>query len=134
ISAKNDLGKYVTKHATCTTPSLYDSDSIDLSIVQDFATLLSKEKVQETKYLIWVASEFLQKPLVDTTEMEIYALLELHLLNFVRCLRHCILHNPQIHVVLVSSCSSWRLRNNEALYCALSAAKSTLIRNLATEI
>ena len=34
----------------------------------------------------------------------------------------------------IASCSSWRLREQEAVYCGLSAAKATFARNMAADL
>lgn len=86
-------------------------------------------------YLIWSTGVFLQKPLVDTTDYEIDTLIDVHYKMPLKALRdlHTIQTKPY-HLIVIASCSSWRLRNNEAIYCGLSAAKATFTRNFANDL
>lgn len=135
ISAANTLGKYLVKNKPQNNlVDLFDSKSgLSLTSPENFETLLKDCKIGKTNYLIWVASEFLQKALKDTSDEDIYRLTELHFFNMLRCIRYCIQQNNKINIVMVSSCSSWKLRKYETVYCALAAAKATFIRNLANE-
>jgi NAD(P)-dependent dehydrogenase (short-subunit alcohol dehydrogenase family) len=89
----------------------------------------------DVDYFFWVAGVFLQKRLVDTTHFELDRMTEIHFTNplkFVQRLQQ--LQKRPYHFITVASCSSWRLRSDETVYCSLKAAQATFARSFAVEL
>lgn len=86
-------------------------------------------------YLIWSTGVFLQKSLSETTDVEMDTLIDLHYSQPLKIIRD--IHkknNKPYHFITIASCSSWRLRHQEAIYCGLSAAKAAFTRNFANDL
>lgn len=91
--------------------------------------------VEPFDFLVWNTGTFLQKSFACTTEDEIDTLIDLHYRVPLKILQ--MLHNKQhqpYHLVVIASCSSWRMRKNEAIYCGLCAAKAAFARNFANDL
>ena len=87
------------------------------------------------KYLFWIAGAFLKKPLTDTSDYELTHMTNLHFINPLRVIREAIKEiNAPFHLVTIASCSSWRLREDETVYCALKSAQAAFTRNVAVEL
>lgn len=88
-----------------------------------------------SKYLIWSTGVFLKSPLSEMTDEQIINLSELHYSMPLRLIhRFQQQHKFPYHLIVIASCSSWRLREQEAVYCGLSAAKATFARNIASDL
>lgn len=90
-------------------------------------------------YIFWVADIFLRKPFVDTSPHNFEQMISTHLsgpLRFIEGIHRLATfgHNSPYHLITIVSTSSWRIRENEALYCALKAAKAAFTRNFAREL
>lgn len=92
-------------------------------------------EAEDVDYFFWVAGAFLQKPLEETTDHELQAMSRLHFTGPVTFLRrfHQQKRGPY-HLITIASCSAWRLRSNEAIYCGLKAAKAAFTRNFANDL
>ncbi|MFC1702895.1 SDR family NAD(P)-dependent oxidoreductase [Patescibacteria group bacterium] len=104
------------------------------------------DMVPPFSYVFWNAGIFLRKPLTDCTAEEIARMTAVHftgplaVLAAVHRVQKTI--NPLLanapgapyHLVTVASTSSWKLRENETVYCALKAAKAHFTRNFAVEL
>ena len=88
-----------------------------------------------TPYLFWVAGAFIKKPHIEVTEQELDDYLALMLRGPLVFLRRFLRsHVAPIHLVTIASSSSWKLRDHEALYCAVKAAQGTFTRQLVPEL
>jgi len=96
-------------------------------------------------HVFWVAGIFLRKPLTECTPEEIARMTAVHFTGPLAVLatihRMQKLVNPladcpgaPYHLVTIASTSSYRIRENEAVYCALKAAKAHFTRNFAVEL
>lgn len=89
-------------------------------------------------YIFWVAGVFIRKPFTDTSPYNFEQMISTHLLGPLRFLenihRLAINRGNPYHLVTIASTSSWRIRENEALYCALKAAKAAFTRNFTREL
>lgn len=100
---------------------------------------LSRRRPEPIDYIFWVAGNFSRRPLDQTAPEKIDDMIATHLSGPVRALQlihlglHYILKHPY-HLVTIASTSSWRIRENETLYCALKAAKAAFTRNFAREL
>lgn len=86
-------------------------------------------------FLFWVSGVFLKKELRDVSDFEIQRMTEIHFTGPITFLRNFLkVQKKPFSLITIASCSSWRLRQNEALYTALKAAQATFSRNLAEEL
>lgn len=90
-------------------------------------------------YVFWVAGNFSRQHFSEMATERIDKMIDTHLRGPLRSLQllhiglACILKKPY-HLVTIASTSSWRIRENESLYCALKAAKAAFTRNFAKEL
>ncbi|MBF0145350.1 MAG: SDR family oxidoreductase [Magnetococcales bacterium] len=104
--------------------------------------LHSAERVQHAPlpttpvaFFFWVAGAFHKGPLQQTEPSEIDLHTDLHFRGPVQFLRRFLRHQAEpFHLVTIGSVSSWRLREDEALYCGLKAAQTAFTRNFAVEL
>ncbi|MEK7654390.1 MAG: SDR family NAD(P)-dependent oxidoreductase [Patescibacteria group bacterium] len=97
-------------------------------------------RLEGCDYFFWVAGIFSRKPFSKTYDNEIGQMMDVHLNAPMRIIAD--LHREHLknknkkpyHLVVVASTSSWRLRENETLYCALKAAKAAFARNFSVEM
>lgn len=100
---------------------------------------------EDITHVFWTAGTFAHGSLTDMDEDDIHRLTAVHFTGLVCNL--AILHRmlKQVrpladkpgrpyHLVIVSSTSAWRARDNESVYAALCAAKSHFARQFAREI
>ena len=90
---------------------------------------------RDFNYLVWYTGVFLKKSFAETTESELDVLFDLHYKVPVKIIHQ--LHKQRknsYHLIVIASCSSWRMRLHEAVYCSLCAAKSTFARTFANEL
>lgn len=96
-------------------------------------------------HVFWNAGIFLRKPLTDCTQEEIAQMTAVHFTGPLAVLSavHRVqkLMNPladcpgaPYHLVTIASTSSYRIREDEAVYCGLKAAKAHFTRNFAVEL
>ncbi|WP_175919743.1 SDR family NAD(P)-dependent oxidoreductase [Burkholderia pyrrocinia] len=86
-------------------------------------------------WFFWIAGAFLKAPLARTAADDIDLYIDLHLRGPIQFLRRFLRHQAgPFNLVTIGSVSSWRLREDEALYCALKAAQAAFTRNLAVEM
>jgi NAD(P)-dependent dehydrogenase (short-subunit alcohol dehydrogenase family) len=96
-------------------------------------------------YVIWTAGIFMRKTLYETSFDDVRAMVDTHVAGPITSL--AMIHRLQCasrplgdppgrpyHLVTVASTSSWRMRENEAVYCAVKAAKAHFTRNFAREL
>ncbi len=93
----------------------------------------------DMSYVFWVAGIFERRSFVDTKFSEIDRMVNVHLNSPLKVLNR--LHEFRFypkprpyHLVTIASTSSFRLRDNESLYCGLKAAKAAFTRNFAKEV
>ena len=90
---------------------------------------------QKITHVFWVAGVFLRRSFFEMTRKEIETMTNVHLVGPTLALQRIFSFDPAPkHLVAIASTSSWRLRKEETLYCALKAAKAHLVGNLAREI
>jgi len=89
----------------------------------------------KTSYFFWNAGIFSRKSFTLTDEKKMDIMINIHLRGPLRAILefHRAQKNPY-HLVVIASTSSWRLRENETIYCALKAAKAAFARNFAGEL
>lgn len=110
-------------------------DLTDSESVEQFA----KRRPEPFDYVFWVAGILKRKPFDQMPSEWINDMINTHLSGPIRALQlihlslHYLLQHPY-HLVTIASTSSWRARENEALYCALKAAKAAFTRNFAREL
>ncbi|MEY4744165.1 MAG: hypothetical protein RL272_110 [Candidatus Parcubacteria bacterium] len=118
----------------------HDLSDLDDALKPDFPGYL-----KDVRYVFWVAGAFLRKPLTDCTPDEVRKLADIHFLGPVGTI--AIIHRlmkmarplagspgQPYHLVTIASTSSWRVRDDETVYCALKAAKAHFTRNFAREL
>lgn len=137
IAGRSVTGGLVTGIAADELPPKHIGLRVDLSrpspwpFVPVLATL-------DIDYFFWVAGIALTKPFVSTSDEELTAMVNTHLASPVRFIRDFyrarIQDGHPCHLVTVASTSSWRLREDEAVYCAVKAAKAAFTRNFSREL
>lgn len=111
--------------------SYQELDLLDDSQIKDF----SFSSYGIIDYFFWVAGLFLIKKIEELKDDEIEILTKLHIVSPIKLLRK--FKNDQkaaCHYVTVASSSSWKLRQHQALYCAVKAAKAAFMRNYANDL
>ncbi len=111
----------------------FDLEKTDYKIDISDNTLVEID--EQFDFIVWNTGVFLHKPFTETSDFEIDTMIALHYQVPLKILRN--LHRKQqkpYHLIAVSSCSSWRMREFEAVYCGLCAAKATFVRNFAKEL
>lgn len=116
-------------------------ESVDLPAYKtDFLIDIDNSSITELptttyNYLVWNTGVFLQKSFSDMLDNDIDVLIDLHYRTPLQIIRK--LHNNQqnpYHFIVIASCSSWRIRSNESVYCGLCAAKAAFTRNFANDL
>lgn len=88
--------------------------------------------------VLWVAGIFLNKPLVECTTQEVMKMLTVHNLSMVEVLRS--IHQlscatkTSYSLCVISSTSSFKLRDDEDVYCMVQAGKAAFVRNFGRRI
>lgn len=109
----------------------HDIESQTLSIGQ----ALALAPLPPVDAIFIVAGIFLEKKLVDTQEHEISQLYEHHFLNPILFLQNYFRQNKQpCHLVIIGSCSAWKLQKQQTIYTSIRAAQATFARNFAAEL
>lgn len=106
---------------------------LDLTDLGDIDWL--KLKDFNIPYFFWVAGVFSRKSLRDLPIEDLNQMIDVHLRGPIRVLQQ--FHKNRVgpyHLVVVASTSSWRMRTDETIYCALKAAKAAFARNFAREL
>lgn len=87
-------------------------------------------------HVFWVAGIHRKGPIRDANYEDVGVMTRTHFTGPVNILRACFRNawRSPIHLVTVASTSSYRMRENETLYCALKAAKAHFTRNFAAEL
>lgn len=99
----------------------------------------------DISHVFWVAGIFMRRKVAETPAEDVRLMVDTHLLGPVVALGDLVhlmkLNRPladepgqPFHLVTIGSTSSWKVRDNEALYCALKAAKAHFTRNFAREL
>ncbi len=103
----------------------------------DNASLLDIKELdnEPIDYFLWVAGIFERQPIKSMTLEDIDRMIDTHLRGPTKAIKMFYEHrkNPA-HMIVVASSSSWRLRKDETLYCALKAGKAAFARNFAEEV
>src|SRR3990167_4461041 len=90
---------------------------------------------QGVAFVFIVVGVFLEKQLLDVNDDEIKIIYDAHFLNPIRFLRKLYQENKKpCHLVIVGSCSAWRLQNYQSIYTSIRAAQATFARNLTSEL
>ena len=114
------------------------SIKIDLTNQASITNFFQENIYSSFDYIFWNAGIFLRKPLSSYSGEELDKMISTHLLGPIQFLR--LWHLLQLkskapyHLITIASTSSWRIRENETLYCALKAAKAAFTRNFAREL
>lgn len=113
--------------------------NLDLTDPKSVEEVFVHHKFESVGYIFWVAGIFIRKPFTDTSPYNFEQMLSTHLsgpLRFLENIHRLITFNRgyPYHLITIASTSSWRIRENEALYCALKAAKATFTRNFTREL
>lgn len=120
-------------------PALIGARFTVADLADPFPLLAEHLAATDITKVFWVAGAFDRRAFdeVDRTTME--HLVRLHLIGPLVFLQAW--HRARrtagcqpYHLIVIASTSSWRIRDREALYCSLKAAKAHLTRNLAAEI
>ncbi len=87
-------------------------------------------------HVFWVAGIHRKQKFFDATYDDVDVMTRTHFIGPVNILRECFQRawRSPIHLVTIASTSSYRMRENETLYCALKAAKAHFTRNFAAEL
>jgi NADP-dependent 3-hydroxy acid dehydrogenase YdfG len=90
---------------------------------------------EDVKYIFIAIGTFLEKIFIDVTDDEIEKIYAINFLNPIRLLRKFYqdYHKPT-HLVVIGSCSAWRMQKNQTIYTAIRSAQATFTRNLAPEL
>lgn len=118
-------------------PPIVEYFELDLTDPASFKSL-SVLKRKPLDYVFWVAGNFTRQRFVEMVPGRVSEMVSVHLSGPVNVLQA--LHSEAIdlrqpyHLVTIASTSSWRMRENETLYCALKAAKAAFTRNFAQEL
>lgn len=86
-------------------------------------------------YFFWVAGIFLRKPVREMAAADRKLMIATHLdgpIDFLQ--RFHKRRSHPYHLITIASTSSWRLRENESLYCAVKAGKAAFTRNFGKEL
>lgn len=118
----------------------------DLSDPDAFLALMMRaDRLLDLRYVFWVAGIFQRKSLYETTSDDLRSMIDIHLTGPLGALAsiHRMMASAKpmseppgvpYHLVTIASTSSWRMRDNESVYCALKAAKAHFTRNFAREL
>lgn len=108
--------------------------SIDLSDNQSVDQI--SLELPPVQYFIWVAGVFLKNKVIDTADEVIDHMINVHLRGPIKFIKKFLRNQKQtpFHLITIASCSSWRLREDEAIYCGLKAAQATFTRNISVEL
>ncbi|GEM_PF-1219359 len=103
--------------------------------VNDGLAILRHWFQSDVGYVFWNAGVFLRKPMHSVSPDDIDRMINVHLRGPMKFLQgfHKMQERPY-HLVVIASTSSWRVRVDETLYCALKAAKAAFARNFAREL
>lgn len=111
---------------------------LDLTDKESVETI-GRCRIEPLDFIFWVAGVLKRRPLDKMSPESLNSMIATHLTGPVRALQllhlglHYVLKHPY-HLVAIASTSSWRIRENETLYCALKAAKAAFTRNFAREL
>lgn len=110
---------------------------VDLRVTAD-VTLKPQALETGIDYFFWVSGILKEKPFVNFSRAEMLEMTDVHYtgpIEFLRNLtRNQVRYQKPFHLVTISSTSSWRVRDNQAIYCSLQAAKSAFITNFSREL
>lgn len=120
-------------------PSGAEFLNLDLADVERLAEASEKlgalQQKNRIEYFFWVAGIFLKGPFRETTQNDIGMMVDTHIAGPLNLLRE--FHVRQTHpyrLIVIASSSSWRLRDNEMIYCGMKAAKAALTRQFSVEL
>lgn len=118
-----------------TAPASSDSEFIQLDLTNDASIKQFSADYDGIDYLVWCAGIFLREPLVKCRGYEIDQMIDTHIRGPMKFIKkfHANKRSPY-HLVVIASTSSWRIRDNETLYCMLKAGKAAFARNFAQEL
>ncbi len=87
-------------------------------------------------HVFWVAGIHRKQQFMSATNEDVDLMTRTHFTGPVNILRECFRRawRGPINLVTIASTSSYRVRDNETLYCALKAAKAHFTRNFAREL
>jgi len=150
ITATRGIGIFLAKHAqalginsqtygvACGNVGVSNNlpaEKVDHLIDIDCKPNLDAVQFQPSSFLIWSTGAFLKVPLGEMTDSHVDTLSELHYNIPLKLIRRFHQQNTApYHLIVIASCSSWRLREQEAAYCGFSAAKATFARNVAGDL
>jgi NAD(P)-dependent dehydrogenase (short-subunit alcohol dehydrogenase family) len=117
----------------------------DVTKTESWGKALEAVIMYRPAYVVWNAGIFDRRPFVDQTDTAIDEMIDTHLrgpMKFLNRLHRLQMHQSPMsdrpgkpyHLIVVASTSSYKLRDNEALYCALKSAKAAFARQFAFEL
>ncbi|MFY9510840.1 MAG: SDR family oxidoreductase [Rubrivivax sp.] len=100
------------------------------------AAAVERAEIEPADRLVWIAGAFVKQAHDRLPSDVIDGMLDLHLRGPMQFLRRFLATGPgrPVQLVCAGSVSSWKAREDEALYCAMKAAQATFTRGLAREI
>ncbi len=96
----------------------------------------------QTEFVFWVAGQGAERPLSQQSAEAIKHLVDLHLTGPISILARYLdarlsdrgAGPRPLHLITIASTSSWRIRDNEAVYCTVKAGQAHFTRNIAREL
>lgn len=86
-------------------------------------------------HVFWVAGVFKRQPFSEMKPEDIDAMTKVHLLGPLRALQTIMVAQKKpFHLTVIASNSSWRLREDESIYCMTKSAQATFTRQFAVEL
>lgn len=119
-------------------PTLRGAEFLALDLTAPIHRRIGTAMAIGADMFFWVAGTFHKKSFSETTGDESDRLWKTHILGPRELLRQFIAAKQHLgspfKLVVVSSTSSWRLRDRETEYCMVQAAKATFARQIAREL
>ncbi|MEK7212019.1 MAG: SDR family oxidoreductase [Patescibacteria group bacterium] len=123
-------------------------DITDPASWEPYLGLIARSDDFKPAYLFWVAGIFHRGPFVAQSEDSLLVMMQTHLMGPIKFLQrfHRIMMDSKLavrqlaeagrpyHLITIASTSSYRMRVDETLYCALKAAKAAFMRNFSREL
>ncbi len=105
---------------------------VDMEQQKDFERIVF---LKTPSYFFWNSGILLRQPLLLTQPEELEEMTKVHFTGPLQVLQDFHLHSYRpYHLITIASTSSWRMRKNESIYCALKSAKAHFTRNFAGEM
>lgn len=117
-------------------PEGWVSHKADIADPTAVIDILELHRELPITHVFWVAGIHRKQQIMAATYEDVDLMTRTHFTGPVNILRECFgrAWRSPIRLVTVASTSSYRMRENETLYCALKAAKAHFTRNFAAEL